>query len=65
MDRKPSTSIVVAGVFFLLIFGGLTVVALSSAELNFATITFAAISLFVIVAVGGALIGAVRKPPDE
>jgi hypothetical protein len=57
--------ILVSGVFFLAVFVALTVVALSSAELNAATVLFAAISLFVCVAVVGALIGAVRKPPEE
>ena len=57
--------ILVSGVFFLAVFVTLTVVALSSAELNVATVLFAAVSLFVCVAVVGALIGAVRKPPEE
>lgn len=65
MDRRRSTIIVVSGIFFLLIFGGLTVAALSTAELNLATIVIAAISLFVCVAVIGALIGAIRQPPEE
>ncbi len=60
-----TTSIVIAGIFFLLVFGGLTVVALSSAELNVATVVIAAISLFVMVAVTSALVGAVRNPPEE
>jgi len=65
MEGKRPTSIIVAGVFFLMVFGGLTIASLATAELNFATLVIAAISLFVCVAVAGALIGAVRRPPDK
>lgn len=65
-ERKRSTAtILFSGVFFLLVFGGLTVAALSSAELNLATAVFAAVSLFICVAVVGALIGALRDPPED
>jgi hypothetical protein len=62
---QRTASIVIAGIFFLIVFGGLTVAALSSAELNFATVLIAAVSLFVMFAVISALVGAVRRPPDE
>jgi len=62
--RHPS-SLIAGGILFLLVLGGLTVAALATAELNVATIAFAAISLFVCVAVGLALVGAVRDPPDR
>ena len=65
MDGRRPTSIVVAGIFFLLVFGGLTIAALSTAELNFATILAAGVSLFVCVAVVLAIVGAVRNPPEE
>lgn len=65
MDGRRPTSTIVAGIFFLVIFGGLTVAALASAELNIATIVIAAISLFVVVAVVGALVGAMRQPPEQ
>ena len=65
MDGRRPTSIVVAGIFFLLVFGGLTVASLATAELNVATLVIAAVSLFVMVAVVGALIGAMRKPPPQ
>ena len=65
MDGRRPTSTIVAGIFFLIVFGGLTVAALASAELNLATIVIAAISLFVVIAVVGALIGAVRQPPEQ
>jgi hypothetical protein len=65
VNGERPTSILIAGIFFLVVFGGLTVAALATAELNLATIVIAAISLFVCVAVAGALIGAMRNPPDE
>jgi hypothetical protein len=65
MDGRRPTSAIVGGIFFLLVFGGLTVAALSSAELNVATILIGAVSLFICVAVVLALVGAVRNPPGE
>ena len=65
MDGRRPTSTIVAGIFFLIVFGGLTIAALASAELNFATIVIAAISLFVVIAVAGALVGAMRQPPEQ
>lgn len=64
MEGRP-TSILAGGIVFLVVLGGLTVAALASAELNLATILVAAISLFVIVAVALALIGAMRDPPKR
>ena len=55
----------IGGIFFLLVFGGLTVAALSSAEINVATILAAGVSLFVCVAVVLAIVGAVRNPPED
>jgi hypothetical protein len=65
VDGRRPTSIIVAGIFFVVVFGGLTGAALATAELNVATLVIAAISLFVLVAVVGALIGAMREPPQE
>ena len=62
---KRPISIIAGGIFFLLIFGGLTVAALWSADLNVATLLIAAVSLFIFVAVVLALVGAVRNPPEE
>jgi hypothetical protein len=64
-NRKRPTTILVSGIFFLLVFGGLTIAALSTAEVNAATVLFAGVSLFVCVAVIGALVGAARKPPED
>lgn len=57
--------ILISGAFFLLVFVGLTIAALSTADLNVATLLFAAVSLFVVVAVIGALVGAARRPPED
>ena len=64
MDERP-IAIIVGGIVFLIVLGGLTVAALATAELNLATIVIAAVSLFVCVAVVLAIVGAVRNPPEE
>jgi hypothetical protein len=64
MEDRP-TLILVGGIVFLVVLGGLTVAALATAELNVATILVGAISLFVIVAVLLALVGAMRDPPGR
>ncbi len=56
---------IIGGVFFLLIFGGLTIASLATATLNVATLLIAAVSIFICVAVLIALIGAIRDPPDQ
>lgn len=57
------TFFLASGVFFVLVFGALTVAGLSSATLNVATLVIGAASLFVLVAVLLALIEAIRHPP--
>jgi len=64
-QRRRSIVILISGIFFLLVFVGLTIAALSTADLNVATLIFAAVSLFIVVAVVGALVGAARKPPED
>lgn len=51
--------------FFLLVFGVLSIAALSTAELNAATIVIAAATLFIFGAVLTALVEAIRNPPDR
>jgi hypothetical protein len=63
--ERPSLMILVSGAIFLLVFVGLGAVALATAELNVATLILFGISLFVVVAVVGALIGAMKRPPEE
>ena len=61
--RRPS-SLIAGGVLFLVVFAGLTIAALATAELNVATVAIAIVSLFVCVAVVLALIGVMRNPPE-
>jgi len=50
--------------FFVLVFGALSVAALATAELNFATLVIAALALFVIGAVLTAIVETLRNPPE-
>jgi hypothetical protein len=63
--ERPSVLTIVSGAIFLLVFVGLGVVALATAELNVATLIMLAVSLFVVVAVVGAMIGAMKQPSEE
>jgi hypothetical protein len=65
MDGRRPSSLIAGGILFLIVFGGLTIAALATAELNVATVVIAIVSLFVCVAVLLALIGAMRNPPGE
>lgn len=65
MSADTRTIVITLGFFFLLVFGGLSVVALGSAQLNFATLLAGAVSLFIWVAVFMALVEAIRNPPEE
>ena len=65
MDSRVRTFLLGSGAFFLLVFGALTVAALSSATLNLATLVIGGTSLFILVAVLLALIEAIRNPPQE
>ncbi len=62
-DRRRAIFIGSA-VFFVIVLGALSVVALATAELNFATIVFAVITLFVLGAVITAIVEAIRTPPQ-
>lgn len=63
--ERPSILTIVSGAIFLLVFVGLGAAALSTAELNVATLIMLAVSLFIVVAVVGAMIGAMKQPPEE
>jgi hypothetical protein len=52
-------------VAFIVIFAGLTLAALASAELNFASIIAFGFSFLIIGLALVGLIGAIRNPPDE
>lgn len=64
-DNDTHALIIALAIFFLLMFGGLTIVALSTATLNYATIMAGGISIFICVVILIGLIGAIRNPPDE
>lgn len=53
------------GVVFVLSFAGLTLTALASAQLNFASILAFGFSFLIIGLALIGLIGAIRNPPDE
>ncbi len=63
MGERRRLVFVCSALFFVLVFGALTVAALSSAELNVATLVLAAVALFVIGAVLTAVAEAFRNPP--
>jgi hypothetical protein len=62
MGGRPS-SLIAGAILFLVVFGGLTIAALATAELNVATVVIAIVSLFVCIAVVLARVGAMRNPP--
>lgn len=53
------------GVLFIVLFGGMTLYALGTAALNFASIMAFGLSFLIIVLALVGLIGAIRNPPDE
>ena len=65
MDSRVRNFLLASGIFFLLVFGVLTVAALSTATLNVATLVIGAASVFILVAVLLALVEAIRNPPAE
>lgn len=65
MDAGIRSLVLGMAVFFLIIFGGMTLVALSTAELNFATLFAGGASIFICLVVVIGLVGAIRNPPDE
>lgn len=65
MDNQVRGIFLGLGVAFVVIFGGMTVYALGSAALNFASIIAFGLSFLVVGTVLFGLIGAIRNPPDE
>ena len=53
------------GLVFILVFAGLTLTSLATAQLNFASILAFGFSFLVIALALVGLIGAIRNPPDE
>jgi hypothetical protein len=65
MDSGMRGFLLGLGVAFVVIFGGMTVAALATAELNFASIFAFGLAFLVIAIVLFGLIGAIRNPPDD
>lgn len=65
MDSLVRAFLLILGVMFVLIFGGLTLVALSSAISNFASFLTFGFSFLILALVLIGLIGAIRNPPDD
>jgi hypothetical protein len=65
MDKQLRGIVLSVGLVFVLAFAGITLVALATAQLNFASIIAFGLSFLVIVTALFGLIGAIRNPPDE
>jgi hypothetical protein len=65
MDRPTRIAIAAAGALFILVFGGMTLAALETAELNFASILAFGFSFLIIVIALIAVIGALGSPPGD
>lgn len=65
MDSQIRGLLLGVSVVFIVIFGGMTLYALASATLNFASIIAFGFSFLIIGTVLFGLIGAIRNPPDE
>ena len=63
MDERRRVLFIASAIFFVAVFGALTVAALATAELNVATLLIGGASLFVLAAVLIALVEAWRRPP--
>jgi cell division protein FtsW (lipid II flippase) len=63
MDERRRLLFILSAIFFVLVFGALTIAALATAELNVATLLIGGVSLFVLAAVLIALGEALRRPP--
>jgi preprotein translocase subunit SecY len=63
MDERRRLLFIGSAIFFVLVFGALTIAALATAELNVATLLIGGTSLFVLAAVVIALAEALRRPP--
>lgn len=65
MDSSARGVLLGLGVIFILVFGGMTIAALGTATLNFASIVAFGLSFLIICVALIGLIGAIRNPPDE
>jgi cell division protein FtsW (lipid II flippase) len=65
MDSGARGILLGVAVAFIVIFTGMTIAALATAQLNFASILAFGLSFLVIGTVLFGLIGAIRNPPDD
>jgi hypothetical protein len=65
MDSSTRIAIVAAGALFIVIFGGMTLAALETAQLNFASLLAFGFSFLIIVIALIGVIGAIRTPPGD
>ncbi len=65
MDSGTRGILLGLGVAFILIFAGMTLSALATAQLNFASILAFGLSFLVIGTALFGLIGAIRNPPED
>ena len=65
MDSQLRGALLAVGVIFILVFAGMTLAALGTAQLNFASILAFGLSFLIIGLALFGLIGAIRNPPDE
>jgi hypothetical protein len=65
MERQVSGILLGLGVVFIIAFGGMTIAALTTATLNFASILAFGLAFLVIAIALFGLIGAIRNPPDD
>ena len=64
MDERRRVLFIGSAIVFVVVFGALTVAALSTATLNVATLLIGGASLFVLAAVLIALVEALRRGPE-
>ncbi len=65
MDKQLRGILLSLSLVFVLGFAGITLAALTTAQLNFASIIAFGLSFLVIVTALIGLVGAIRNPPDE
>lgn len=64
-DKAIAAFMIGTAAAMILIFGGMTIVALGSITLNFAGLLLVAASVLVIALVAAGLYGVIKNPPDE
>ncbi len=65
MEKDLRGLLLGSAVVFIVIFGGMTLIALGSASFNFASVISFGLAFGVIGIALAGLLGAIRNPPDE